>query len=319
MLRATHRPPRLMAAALLSVLLLSSCTTSTADGDENSLTVYATTGYLADAVANIAPEAMITTMVGPGGDPHTYQPSTRDIQRMQSADDVFWNGLHLEAQMIDQLESLGDQQLAVGEKIPQDMILSSTQTDGAGNPLPDPHIWNSPAIWSLVVGHVADKLSETDPENAAEYAINVAKYLDENARVAAEAEALLERIPQENRILITGHDAFAYFGESFDLEVHATDFISPEARLSASELSDLADLITDEDVSVIFQDNLANPQAITSLKEAVRSRGSKVEISGDELYADSLGAEEGLDTYQGVFLHNARAVSDALVDQEDRP
>lgn len=319
MLRTACSPRGPVAAALLSVLLLPACTTMTAGGDETNLTVYATTGYLADAVANIAPEAVVTTMVGPGGDPHTYQPSTRDIQRMQSADVVFWNGLHLEAQMIDQLTSLGDHQLAVGEEIPQDMLLSSSQIDEAGNPLPDPHIWNSPTIWSLVVLHIAEKLSETDPGNAEAYALNVERYIDENARITAEAEALLERVPEDNRILITGHDAFAYFGETFDLEVHATDFISPEARLSASALSDLADLITAEEVPVIFQDNLANPQAITSLKEAVRSRGSQVEISEDELYADSLGAEEGLDTYQGVFLHNARAVSDALVDREDRP
>lgn len=305
--------------SLILSLALAGCSATTGDTaiDDGNLSVYATTGYLADAVLNIAPEAEITTMVGPGGDPHTYQPSTRDIQRIQSADVIFWNGLNLEAQMIDQLTSLGERQLAVGDLIPEDLLLSSPQTDDAGNALHDPHIWNSPEAWSLVVGHVADKLTEMDPPNAETYRVNAETYVEEILQTAEETRALLNGIPPEGRILITGHDAFAYFGETYGLTVHATDFLSPEARLSASELSGLADLIADEEVPVIFQDNLANPQAITSLKEAVRSRGWKVEISDEELYADSLGPEEGVDTYQGVTTHNARAIADALGTPKD--
>ena len=85
-------------AVLAGAMLLSACsiggeTSAEPDEGEEPLSVYATTGYLADAVANIAPEAEVTTMVGPGGDPHTYQPSTQDIQIIQSADAVLWNGL----------------------------------------------------------------------------------------------------------------------------------------------------------------------------------------------------------------------------------
>ncbi|MGO1435602.1 MAG: metal ABC transporter solute-binding protein, Zn/Mn family, partial [Canibacter sp.] len=80
----------------------------------------------------------------------------------------------------------------------------------------------------------------------------------------------------------------------------------------AEELSGLARLIAENEVPVIFQDNQANPQAITSLREAVRSLGWEVEISNEELYADSLGADPGVDTYLGVFMHNTRSVSGAL-------
>lgn len=301
-------------------LPLAACTPAagTPDtGQDQPIDVYATTGYLADAVAVIAPEASITTMVGPGGDPHAYQPSTRDIQRIQTSDVVFWNGLHLEAQMIDQLTSLGELQLAVGDLVPEHLLLSWPDTDEEGNPLHDPHIWNSPAAWSVAVGHVARKLAEVDPDNAETYRTNVRLYLEDIAAAAQETKDLLEKIPAGERILITGHDAFAYFGETYDLEVHATDFISTEARLSAGELSGLADLIAREEVSVIFQDNLANPQAIISLKEAVRSRGWQVEVSKDELYADSLGPEPGVDTYLGVHSHNARAIATALIPTKD--
>ncbi|MDR7165746.1 manganese/zinc/iron transport system substrate-binding protein [Pseudarthrobacter oxydans] len=304
-----------VAMTAIAVLGLTSCAgenTPAPGGDGDPLKVYATTGYLADAVANIAPDAEVTTMVGPGGDPHTYQPSTKDIETIQNADVVFWNGLHLEAQMIDQLESLGDTQLAVGDQLPAELLLDWPETDDQGNALHDPHVWNSPEAWTLIVGYVADKLGEIDPDNAAEYTANAEAYIEEIDAVVAEAHELLGDGKIEPRILITGHDAFNYFGQTFDLEVHATDFVSTEAKLSAGELSELAQLIADNEVPVIFQDNQANPQAITSLKEAVRALGWQVEVSGEELFADSLGAEDPVNTYIGAFSHNARAVAEAL-------
>lgn len=302
-----------IAAAAVGALLLAGCAAGSegSPGTERLLTVYATTGYLADAVANIAPDAEVTTMVGPGGDPHTYQPSTKDIQAIQSADVVLWNGLHLEAQMMDQLASLGDRQLAVGDRLPADLLLELPETDEHGDPLHDPHVWNSPEVWSLVVGSVAEKLGEVDPDQAREYKKNADAYLAEIAAAATQAEELLATVP-EPRILITGHDAFAYFGDTYNLDVRATDFISTEAQLSPQELSELAELIATNEVPTIFQDNQANPQAITSLEEAVRAKGWRVEISDAELYADSLGADPGVDTYLGVFAHNARTVADAL-------
>lgn len=274
--------------------------------------VYATTGYLADAIANVAPEAEITTMVGPGGDPHTYQPSTQDIQIIQNADVVVWTGLHLEARMDDLLEGLGDKQVAVGELLPAELLLDWPETDDEGNALHDPHIWNSPEAWSLVVGYVADKMGEIDPDGAAEYQANAEAYIAEIASAAAEAEELLATIPADSRILITGHDAFNYFGDTYDIEVRATDFVSSDAQMTPGEMSELASFIADNRIPVIFQDNLANPQAITSLKEAVVALGWEVEISDQELFADSLGAESGVDTFLGVFRHNAETVAEAL-------
>ena len=308
-----------LVAVACAVLTLTGCAAfaESAYGrtGHGGLTVYATTGYLADAVANVAPRAQVVTMVGPGGDPHTYQPSTRDIQQLQDADLVLWNGLGLEAHLADQLRSLGDKQLAVAELLPERLLLRLPETDAHGNPLHDPHVWNSPEAWSLVVGYIADKLAEIDPARAGEYRRNAAGYQAEIADAAAEAEKLLAGVP-EPRILVTAHDAFNYFGRTYRLRVHATDFVSTAAVLSAEDLSQLAELIATHRVPVIFQDNQANPQAITSLQEAVRALGWHTTISGEELYADSLGVEPGVDTYLGVFRHNARAIADALAKGE---
>ncbi len=300
------------AAVSTALLLTSTATVTFAHSADGVLTVYATTGYLADAVANVAPDAEIITMVGPGGDPHTYQPSTQDVQTIQDADVVVWTGLHLEARMDDLLEGLGDKQVAVGELLPEELLLDWPETDDEGNALHDPHIWNSPEAWSLVVGYLADHLGEIDPDNAATYQANAEAYVGEIAAAASEAEDLLATIPAASRILITGHDAFNYFGDTYDIEVRATDFVSSEAAMSPREMSDLAAFIAENQIPVIFQDNLANPQAITSLKEAVVALGWEVEISDKELFADSLGAEPGVDTFLGVFQHNAETVAEAL-------
>lgn len=320
--RSQSRRPTEVGIVMVSAMALSGCATgsgpsATGDSDE-PLSVYATTGYLADAVANIAPEAEVTTMVGPGGDPHSYQPSTQDIQALQTADVVLWNGLHLEAQIIEQLESLGEAQLAVGDLIPEELLLGWEDADAAGNALHDPHIWNSPEVWSLVVGHAAEHLASIDPGSAEMYRTNAEDYVGQIEQVHAETEELLSSLDEEDRMLITGHDAFAYFGETYDIEVHATDYISTEAQLAPQELSGLADLIVEREVPVIFQDNQANPQAITSLREAVESRGWEVEVSEAELYADSLGAGEDVDTYLEVYQHNARTVAEALGQEGDR-
>src|SRR5690625_1370176 len=176
-MQSAHR----LAAALAGVaaLVLAACSSAVVGTGEQPLTVYATTGYLADAVATLAPEAEVTTMVGPGGDPHTYQPSTQDIETIQDSDLVLWNGLHLEAHMDDLLESRGEQQLAVGELLPTELLLDWPERDDQGNALHDPHVWNSPEAWSLVVGYIADKLSEVDPEGAEQYARNAAAYQEE--------------------------------------------------------------------------------------------------------------------------------------------
>ena len=297
------RPVALL--ALAATLPLAGCAAAGETEDSDTTTVYATTGYLADAVANIAPDVDVTAMVGPGGDPHTHQPSTQDVQRLRSADLVFWNGLGLEAQMEDQLESLGDAQLAVGDALPAELLLP--WEDG----MHDPHVWNSPEAWRLVIDAIADRLAAHDPDHAETYRANAEDYRAQIDETAAAAEEALAAVP-EPRILITGHDAFNYFGDTYDLEVRATDFISTQAALSPTEMSELADYIVDNEVSVIFQDNQANPQAITALQEAVESRGWSVTVSTEELFADTLGPTPPLDTYLGVLEHNAGVVAAEL-------
>lgn len=311
-----RRPLQIIAAAVATIALAACGTANTeamsGSSADGHMDIFATTGYLGDAAHVLAPDARITVMVKPGGDPHTYQPTTQDIEALQSADLVLWNGLHLEALMTDQLEAQGERQLNVGATVPERLLLDWPETDDHGNPLHDPHIWNSPEIWKGVVLEVAKRLGEMDTEHADDYMKRAEEY---NARIDSidmMAKEKFSKLPEDQRILVTGHDAFNYLGQRYDLKVYATDFVTSEAELSPAQLEELATVIADGKVKTIFVDNLKNPQAISSLQEAVKAKGWEVGVANEELYADSLGENTPVDTYLGVFEHNVETVTTGL-------
>lgn len=302
---------RILSFAVAALVLLVATPLFAGGGQEDAATdaplrILATTGHVGDAVMRVAPDADTFVLVGPGLDPHTYEASTRDIEQMRSVDIVFWNGLHLEAQMQDAIRSLGDAQLELGEEIPESMLLPWEDD------LFDPHIWNSTEIWSLVVQAIADQLSEMDPANATAYQENAAAYIEEIAAADAYARERLATIPAENRVLVSGHDAFNYFAEAYGFESLAIEGISTEDEASLQDLRNLADYIVENEVVAIFYENITNPQATIALQEAVEARGSAVGISEEELYSDALGDAAPLDTYLGTFRHNVDAIAATL-------
>ena len=303
------RRSAIVSATALAGAALAACSTSGSKGgakDSGGLTIVATTGYLGDAAKNIAPDATITVLVGPGGDPHTQELITSDTQAIEQADVVLWTGHDMEHKMMDQL----DKQVAAAEAIPEDMLLP-WEEDGkiAGH---DPHVWNSPDNWKYVVTACAEKIAEIDSANADTYKANGESYNAQIDQAKTDAQTKFDTIPKERRVLVTGHDAFNYLGKTYDIEIRATDFVSSESEISASEIDELAAFIAEKKVPTIFQDNLKNPEAINHLKEAVVAKGWNVEVSDKPLYADSLGEQAPVDTYLGVFAYNAEAIVAAL-------
>lgn len=304
----------LAALFVVAGLGLSACSTndvpSAKSESKDALVVVATTGYLGDAVNNIAPDADVTVLVGPGGDPHTQELTTKDTEKINSADLVVWTSHDMEHKMMDQLDKLGERQIPAAETIPESDLLP-WEEDGQiqGH---DPHVWNSPDNWKYAVTAIGEKLAEIDPANADTYKQNAENYNQKIDEAKAEAGELLTKIPKDRRILVTGHDAFNYLGATYDMEIYATDLVSSESEISAAELDELAEMIAKRKVPVIFQDNLKNPEAINHLTSAVKAKGGQVEVFAQPLYADSLGEEAPVNTYLGVFTYNARAIAEAL-------
>ncbi len=298
-----------LVAVACATAALAGCS-SGSNGDGDALDVVSSTGYLTDAIHNIAPGIEVTTLVAPGGDPHTQELTTADIQKVDSADLVVWTSHDMEHRMMEHFDSLGDKSLPAAEAIPEKDLLPWETDDGTQGH--DPHVWNSPLLWNYVVDSIADKLSDIDPDNASTYADNAKKYKSEIQDAHEEAMKKLAQIPENKRILITGHDAFNYLGATYKIDVHATDLVTSESQISAAELNDLAELIVQHEVKVIFQDNLKNPEAIQHLKESVRAKGGDVEVADTELFADTLGESAPTDTYLGAFKSNIEVISEAL-------
>ena len=193
-----------IAGAVLAMSAVGCAPSTTGNGEEGQLSIVATTGYLGDAARNIAPDADVTVLVKPGGDPHTQPLTTRDTEKLDSADVVLWTSRDMEHQMMDQLDKLGDKQLAAAGQLDESELLP-WEEDGKieGH---DPHVWNSPDLWKQVVQASAEKIGEIDPENADQYTTNAEEYNKKIDAVAADAKEKLERIPKENRVLVTGHD-----------------------------------------------------------------------------------------------------------------
>ncbi|MBV7327247.1 zinc ABC transporter substrate-binding protein [Chloroflexi bacterium TSY] len=297
---------------IIFAFIISACSTvSSATNDLGKLNVVATTGQVADALANIGGEAInLTGLLGPGVDPHLYVPTESNVATFGAADLIVYNGLHLEAQMLrvfEQMETRGVAVLSVGDSLPVENLLSWD------NQYPhDPHVWNDPQLWSQSIEILRDKLIELDPDNAELYTENSRAYLETLAETHAYAAEQLSKIPADRRVMITAHDAFGYFGRTYSLEVLGLQGISTESEASAADVQELVDLIVERQIPAIFVESSVSPKTIEAVQAAVEAQGFKVEIGGS-LFSDALGEEgSGAETYVGMIRHNAETVANAL-------
>ena len=136
---------------------------------------------------------------------------------------------------------------------------------------------------------LAEKIAEIDSANADTYKANGESYNAQIDQAKTDAQTKFDTIPKERRVLVTGHDAFNYLGKTYDIEIRATDFVSSESEISASEIDELAAFIAEKKVPTIFQDNLKNPEAINHLKEAVVAKGWKHPAEGSDQYGNRGG------------------------------
>lgn len=317
-----------LSLTLVLLLVLAACSTGQPAADEAvdtnapanaadavPLTVLATTQQIADAVENVAGDTVeLTTLMGPGIDPHTYVATESDIRTFENADIIFYNGHHLEAQ----LERIFDQMatrdttivVAVAEQLEETSLLSWEPEAGLPN---DPHVWNDVRLWTDVVSTISETLAETNPANADTYQANAEAYAAELEELHEYILDQVENIPQERRVLVTAHDAFGYFGRAYGLAVEAVQGLSTETEASTADVQALADIVAERGVPAIFIETTISPRTIEAVQAAVRAEtGNEVTIGG-ELFSDAMGdpgSEEG--TYIGMMRHNIDTIVNAL-------
>jgi manganese/zinc/iron transport system substrate-binding protein len=274
------------------------------------LRVVATTGLIGDAVRQVAGDQVeLDVLMGPGVDPHLFSASEGDVARLQQADLIFYNGLLLEAQLASVLQRLGERKpaVAVAEQLDPDLLLDA----GVEGEF-DPHLWFDLTLWQQVVEVIADQLAAADPANAASYQSNASAYQAELATLHAYVLDRTASIPARQRILVTAHDAFRYFGRAYGFEVHGLQGTSTVAEAGTADLRALADLIVQKEVPAIFVENSVPVRTVEAVQAAVRDRGHQV-VLGGELYSDALGAPDSDGaTYVGLIRHNIDTIAAAL-------
>lgn len=283
----------------------------------------ATYSILGDLVESVGGEEVdVTTLVGPNGDAHTFEPAPSDNAELAGAEVIFQNGLGFEPWLGDLYESSGSEAARVAVTGPIEPLTIAEEEQGHGEDAHDgdgheeeahgevdPHVWHDVQNAVVMVEAIRDALSEADPGNARAYGRNAKRYVSDLEALDAEVQDQVDSIPAQDRILFTSHDTFGYFAERYGFEVDtALASASTEAGdPSAGQTAELVEEIERSGVPAIFADNVSD----AGVMEGIASEAG-VELA-PPLYTDALGdpGSEG-GTYVDMVRYNVSTMSEAL-------
>jgi manganese/zinc/iron transport system substrate-binding protein len=291
---------------ILLMLMSFGCSRS---ADDNRPLVLVTTNILADAVRHIAGEDLrVEALMGAGTDPHLYKARFSDIRRLEEADLILYNGLHLEGKLSEILEQMPGRAHAMADVLPLESLLKADE----GENVTDPHIWFDVSLWAQVVLGVGETLADFDKPNAELYRQRARALSAELDSLHLEVLAAVSTIPKDARILITAHDAFGYFGRAYGIEVRGLQGISTVSEYGVRDVSSLVTFVVDNRIPAVFVESGIPPRSVESVIAGARQRGHTVRAGGT-LYSDSLGGvDEPGGTYIGMVRHNMNTIVTAL-------
>jgi len=276
-----------------------------------AIDVVATIGMVGDLAVNIGGDRVsVKNVMGQGIDPHLYKASPGDVRIMSDADLILFSGLHLEGRMADLIVKMASRTSVVQVTDSIDEKLLREPPEFAGHF--DPHVWFDVSLWSVAATRVRDALIAKDPAGTQVYIASAAKYALLLAELHAYVKDTAATIPENNRIMVTAHDAFGYFGDAYGLQVLAIQGISTDSEASLQDINALVDTLVTRRVPAVFIESSVPRKTIDALVEGCKSRGHTVVIGG-ELFSDAMGAggtPEG--TYVGMVMHNVDTVVRAL-------
>jgi len=265
-------------------------------------TAVATIGMIGDVARNVAADCVdVRTMMGPGVDPHLYQARAGDVRLLREADAILYAGYSLEGQLGDVLERLGRDKptvaVAPASIEPAELI---TVQDIYGI---DPHLWMDVGLWARIAPTIADTFAEIAPDCAAAMRAAATAYTAQLAALDGWIEASVASIPEDQQVLVTAHDAFAYYGRAYGIDVRGIQGISTEAEAGIRDIRAVVDLVVELGVPAVFVETTINPRTIQAVVDAAADRGHEVRIGG-ELFSDAMGAD---DTPEGTYIGMLRA------------
>ena len=333
----------LKSATALAAFTLSFPMASWAEGP---IPVVATFSILGDMVERIGGEHIaLTTLVGPDGDTHVYQPTPKAARSVAESDVLFLNGLDFEGWLERLAEAAsfdGAMVVATNGVVPiafddhddhddekhddhddhddhndekhdehddHDDHDDEKHDDHAGHDHGafDPHAWQSLENAVIYANNIAAGLAQADPENAGDYYANRAAFVAEVEMLSADIEAMMKSLPADKRTVVTPHDAFGYFAATYDLTFVAPQGMSTESEVSAGDVAALITQIREESISAVFIESITDNRM---MEQIANETGATI---GGTLYSDALSAKSGpASTYLDMMRHNATTLFDAL-------
>lgn len=301
-------------------LLAGGCAPATSPASDSDSTaplkVTCTIGMIGDVAAAIGGEHVeVTTLMSPGVDPHLYKASQGDLARLNEADVILYNGLHLEGRMADVLVAMARRvnTYQVTDTIDPAKLLEPPEFQGNY----DPHVWFDVSLWQQTAARIHQILVEARPAHKADFDARAAAYQAELAALHSYAREQMASIPEGHRVLVTAHDAFGYFGRAYGVEVVGIQGISTASEYGLQDLNKVVDMLVARNVRAVFIESSVPRRSIEALIDGARSRGHEVKLGG-ELFSDAMGqpgTPEG--TYLGMVRHNVDTIVKALSDDDN--
>lgn len=309
----------LVVVSLAVAVLAAACGGAGDDtSGEDRVRVVTTTTILGDVVKQIAGDAVeLEVLMGPGVDPHAFQPSAAQALALREADLVVANGLGLEESLVDVLaaaESDGVAVLRLAEQLDPIPYTAGAHGDDEHEDDEhelDPHVWFDVGRMADGATIVADAIAAADAaDDTQTWQARGEAYAEELRALDDEVRETLAAIPTDRRRLVTNHDAFGYLAVAYDLEIVGTVVpgAGTQSQSSAAAFAELAELLRGLPVPVVFTENTTSDRLATALAAEV---GPDVRVVA--LYSDAVG-EPGSEvaTYVDLVRHDAEAIADAL-------
>ncbi|MFS8049250.1 metal ABC transporter solute-binding protein, Zn/Mn family [Rhizobium sp. BR 314] len=275
-----------------------------APASAETLNVVASFTVLADVVKHVGGDHVkVSSLVGPNGDPHEFEPSPADAKTLNAAKVVFVSGEGLEGWMDRLITASGYKGAPI---VASEGINTRTMVDD-GKTVTDPHVWNSPVNVKVWVANIEKALSAADPADAADFKANAEHYTKVLTELDSYAHSKFDKIADDRRKVLTSHDAFGYFGREYKVNFLAPLGFSTETEASAAKVAQLIEQIKTEHVKAYFFENSNDPRLV---KQVAKATGAE---PGGELYVESLSKANGpASTYEKMFRYNVDKLAAAM-------
>ncbi len=273
--------------------------------------IVCTTSIIGQTVQEIiGAEAEIKILMGPGIDPHLYKPCPNDIYILNSADLIFYHGLHLEGKMGEIFSNLGKNGknvFAVTENIERNKL----RKVGAGE-IFDPHVWFDLNLWKIVVISISESLKKFIPEKSELIIKNSENFIKKIDLMDIYIKNKCLKIPKNKRIFISAHDAFSYFGQCYNFDIVGVQGISTDAEIRIEDIERVAKIIVENNIKTIFIEQTVSENYINGIKNIVAKKGINLKI-GEKLFSDALGEKgSNADTYLSMIKKNVDQIVEGL-------